>query len=137
MIKDSIFSFILLIMTVLISSCNSISEEELGGLKNKIREIGDSQLYKFEAKYISKANIGETLFKLVQVKYTYPSAPQPRQCVYVLYHYDEEAGMLTDMTVGSVGYGGCDINRGCFGCRDKTFAETMKQIRYSGDIEDL
>jgi len=125
-------------MLLIFTGCNdSISDSEIDGIRNMVRKIGSNDSFKFEVKKLSDGLIKNETYKLVEVKYTYPQAPHPRQCIYVLYHQDEEAGMLKNMVVGLGDYmkGGCDMKSGCFGCDKKTFYETVKKKGYSGKID--
>lgn len=119
------------------NSVVSVSADEVSGIENQIKHIGSSASFKFDVKLISEGTVKDKPFKLVEVKYTYPEAPHPRQCTYVLYHHDQEAGMLTNMIVGSSDYmkGDCNMDSGCFGCGDKSFYQTVVETGYTGKIK--
>lgn len=131
--------YIVIVISLLLSACNSISDAELSGLENTIKNsISSSGSFKFEASKVSSGKIGEKSFQLVQVRYT-AATPHPRQCAYVLYHYDKEAGLLTNQTVGMSNMmdGGCTVTDGCFGCNGRSFLDVVKERGYTGKIEDL
>lgn len=115
----------------------SVSADEVSGIENQIKRIGSSASFKFDVKLISEGKVKDKSFKLVEVKYTYPEAPHPRQCTYVLYHHDQEAGMLTNMIVGASDYmkGDCNMDSVCFGCVDKSFYQTVVETGYTGKIK--
>lgn len=116
-----------------------ISDEELTGLENSIKHsVSGSGAFKFEAQKVSDGTVANKLLKLVKVKYT-DATPHPRQCAYVLYHYDKDAGVLTDIQVSSPNMmdGSCSVNSGCFGCGQKSFMQRLKEKGYSGKIEDI
>lgn len=122
-----------------ISGCKKVSDDELGGLESIVKNsVSGSGAFKFEAELVSSGNVGVKPMKLVKVKFT-DVTPMPRQCVYVLYYHDTEAGLLRDAQVSLPDKmrGTCSVNDGCFGCEGKTFTERLKDKGYTGAIKDI
>lgn len=131
--------YAMLLAAALTSGCNSISAEELNGLENTIKHsVSNDGSFKFEATKVSSGKIGDKLFQLVQVRFT-ATTPYPRQCSYVLYHHNTEAGLLTNQIIGmgDAMNGGCSITNHCFGCYGGSFVDEVKKSGYTGKIEDL
>jgi len=121
------------------ASLPGINDAELNGLENAIKNtVSGSGAFKFEAKRVSMGKVENKTSSLVKVKYTDPS-PHPRQCAYVLYHYDDDAGLLTDIEASMPNFmdGTCSVNRGCFGCSGKTFTQRLQEKNYTGEIKDI